>query len=151
MPVELAVYFGDGSDTTIKVMNDANNQRFSFTLSNQPHSVEFDPNNEIVLKLDGLKEDVNEYTGDDALVELYQNTPDPFTGKTQIAFSLPSAMPVKIVIYDITGKTVCEIPETVMSPGRQQVEFDASGLKKGMYYYSLETGHRKIVKKMMVK
>jgi aminopeptidase N len=168
MPIKLRVVFGDLndtsigdlsdtsiiiSDTTIKVINDANNQVFSFTFSKQPHSVEFDPDNDIVLKQATLTEGTAESKGNDndAAAHLYQNTPNPCSGKTQIAFELPSAMSVKIVIYDMHGQTVCDYADTNMSAGKQQVEFDASGLKKGAYYYSLETGHRKIVKKMSVK
>jgi aminopeptidase N len=50
MPIEIKISFTAGADTLIKVMNDANNQMFYFTFSRQPSSIQFDPNNQIVLK-----------------------------------------------------------------------------------------------------
>jgi aminopeptidase N len=150
MPVELQVNFTGGSDTIVKVMNNANNQLFSFTFTKQPDNLIFDPNDEIVLKQATTTIGINEYDGNDSFINLYQNTPNPFDDNTQIAFELPAAMPVKIVIYDVYGKTVCELLDTTMSAGSHKIEFNTNGIRKGMYYYSLESGHRKIVKKMMV-
>ena len=50
MPIELKISFTTGVDTLIKVMNDMNNQMFYFTFTRQPSSVQFDPDNQIVLK-----------------------------------------------------------------------------------------------------
>lgn len=50
MPIEIKISFNSGPDTLIKVMNDINNQLFFFTFTRQPISVQFDPNNQIVLK-----------------------------------------------------------------------------------------------------
>ena len=50
MPIEIKISFTSGPDTTIRVMNDANNQLFNFMFTRQPSSVQFDPNNQIVLK-----------------------------------------------------------------------------------------------------
>lgn len=50
MPIEIKISFTTGSDTTIRVMNDVNNQLFNFMFTRQPSAVQFDPNNQIVLK-----------------------------------------------------------------------------------------------------
>lgn len=50
MPVVVKVSFTTGSDSTIKIMNDANYQTFVFNFSRQPTGLTFDPNNDIVLK-----------------------------------------------------------------------------------------------------
>lgn len=50
MPIEIKIGFSNGTDTTVKVMNDVNNQLFTFNFNKQPNSVKFDPNNNIVLK-----------------------------------------------------------------------------------------------------
>jgi len=50
MPIEIKIGFVSGPDTLIRVMNDANNQMFYFTFTRQPSSVQFDPDNQIVLK-----------------------------------------------------------------------------------------------------
>lgn len=50
MPIEIKVNYNDGSNTIYRVMNTYNNQPFFFTSTKQPVSVEFDPNNNIVIK-----------------------------------------------------------------------------------------------------
>jgi len=50
MPITLKISFTTGSDTTIRVMNDVNNQLFVCDFFRQPTALVFDPNNDIVLK-----------------------------------------------------------------------------------------------------
>ena len=50
MPIELKISFQTGADTLIRAMNDSNSQSFRFTFSRTPTSLQFDPNNNIVLK-----------------------------------------------------------------------------------------------------
>jgi aminopeptidase N len=50
MPIELKIHFETGSDTTIKVMNDMNNQLFTYHFGQKPLSIQFDPSDNIVLK-----------------------------------------------------------------------------------------------------
>lgn len=50
MPIELKISFTTGSDTVIRVMNDANYQSFAFNFNRQPTGLTFDPDNNIVLK-----------------------------------------------------------------------------------------------------
>ena len=50
MILELNVQFADSSDTTFRVMNDSDNQHFTWLFSKQPAGFRFDPDNEVVLK-----------------------------------------------------------------------------------------------------
>lgn len=50
MPVQVRISFSTGSDSTIRVMNDVNNQTYEFFFERQPTSLVFDPGNDIVLK-----------------------------------------------------------------------------------------------------
>jgi aminopeptidase N len=50
MPIEIKISFTSGPDTTVRVMNDVNNQLFNFMFTRQPSAVQFDPGNQIVLK-----------------------------------------------------------------------------------------------------
>jgi len=50
MPMELKIEFLDGSDTTITVMNDTDNQEFTLQFMKEPVAFTFDPDNDIVLK-----------------------------------------------------------------------------------------------------
>ncbi|MDQ3194091.1 MAG: M1 family metallopeptidase [Bacteroidota bacterium] len=50
MPVELKIYFINGTDTIVKVNNEHNFQFYTFEFDKEPRRVSFDPNNQIVLK-----------------------------------------------------------------------------------------------------
>jgi aminopeptidase N len=50
MPVEIKISFASGPDAVFRVMNDENNQIFTWILNKQPTSIVFDPDNNIVLK-----------------------------------------------------------------------------------------------------
>jgi aminopeptidase N len=54
MPIEIKVHFNSGADSTMRVMNDVNNQIFTFNFNRQPLNVYFDPDNNIVLKVASL-------------------------------------------------------------------------------------------------
>ena len=50
MPIEIKLSFATGADTTIRVMNDANDQIYIWSFTRQPNNIIFDPSNDIVLK-----------------------------------------------------------------------------------------------------
>jgi hypothetical protein len=81
---------------------------------------------------------------------LGQNYPNPFNPVTNIGFSLPKGSFTKIIIYDITGKEVAELVNQDLQAGTYKVDFDASPLASGIYFYRLETEDFMQVKKMML-
>lgn len=54
MPIEIKVTFQGGTDTTMRVFHESNDQMFTFYFNRQPLSVSFDPNNQIVIKTASL-------------------------------------------------------------------------------------------------
>lgn len=54
MPIEIKVTFQGGTDTTMRVFHESNDQMFTFIFNRQPLSVSFDPNNQIVIKTASL-------------------------------------------------------------------------------------------------
>jgi hypothetical protein len=69
--------------------------------------------------------------------ELYQNTPNPFVGETQIGFNLPEASDVTITINDVTGKTL-KVIRGAFAKGYNNV--NVNDLPSGVMYYTLESG-----------
>lgn len=82
--------------------------------------------------------------------KLEQNFPNPFNPSTKISFSLPQNESVKLRVFDITGKEVASLVNGSLQKGQHVVEFNASGLSSGAYFYKLETGSFSDVKKMML-
>ena len=81
---------------------------------------------------------------------LYQNYPNPFNPSTNIKFDLPKKSYVRIIIYDILGKTVGTLVDEYKEVGGYQVEWDGSNYSSGTYFYKLETNNYTDVKKMIL-
>lgn len=82
--------------------------------------------------------------------ELSQNYPNPFNPMTNINFSIPRAGYVKLVVFDPLGKGVAELVNGQYTPGSYKVDFDASQLSSGTYFYRLEADGFTYVKKMVL-
>lgn len=81
---------------------------------------------------------------------LSQNYPNPFNPTTNINFSIPKAGYVKLIVFDALGKQVAELVNGQYNPGSYKVDFDATALSTGIYFYRLETDGFTDVKKMML-
>ena len=57
---------------------------------------------------------------------------------------------VPLKVFDITGKEVAVLVNEELSAGVYNVDFDASNLSSGTYFYSMETSGFRDVKKMVV-
>jgi hypothetical protein len=72
------------------------------------------------------------------LVQLEQNYPNPFNPTTTIEFSLPYASVVTLSVYNILGQEVSSLLlNQEMEYGEHEIEFDASLLPSGVYFYRL--------------
>jgi subtilisin-like proprotein convertase family protein len=81
---------------------------------------------------------------------LGQNYPNPFNPVTNIEFSISKAANTKMTVYDITGKEVAVLVNKQLTAGTYKVDFDASHLATGTYFYRLESGDFTEVKKMLL-
>ncbi|RPI13373.1 MAG: T9SS C-terminal target domain-containing protein [Ignavibacteriae bacterium] len=79
---------------------------------------------------------------------LSQNYPNPFNPSSKINFSIPKRDFVELKVYDMLGKEVMVLANGYMSAGEYEVQFDASGLSSGMYFYRMQSGDYISVKKM---
>jgi len=82
--------------------------------------------------------------------ELMQNYPNPFNPSTNIKFSITENGPVKLAVYDITGKLVEMLFSGDLSSGVYNINFNASKLSSGAYFYRLEAGSNVEIKKMVL-
>lgn len=81
---------------------------------------------------------------------LSQNYPNPFNPITKIAFRIPQKTFVKLDVYDILGRMVSELIHEEKEPGIYEVEFDASHLSSGIYFYTIKTFSFTETKKMIL-
>jgi poly(3-hydroxybutyrate) depolymerase len=72
--------------------------------------------------------------------KLFQNFPNPFNPTTTIRYVLSSRSHVTLTIYNTLGQIVKELVNGEMEAGYHEVQFDASGLSSGVYFYRLQAG-----------
>jgi PKD repeat protein len=68
---------------------------------------------------------------------LAQNEPNPFNPVTRIAFTLPRAGHVRLVVYNPRGQEVARLAEGTFEAGTHTVTWDASDQPSGLYIYRL--------------
>ncbi|MCK4980204.1 MAG: T9SS type A sorting domain-containing protein, partial [Candidatus Delongbacteria bacterium] len=71
-------------------------------------------------------------------LELYQNYPNPFNPSTEISFSLDESQLVKLSVYNLSGQLVSELVNKKLDKGIHKINFNASDLNSGIYFYTLE-------------
>ena len=79
---------------------------------------------------------------------LEQNYPNPFNPSTTISYSISSATPVKLKIYNVLGNEIATIVNEQLPAGNYTVEYDAYNLPSGIYFYTLTTNDFSETKKM---
>ncbi len=84
--------------------------------------------------------------------ELTQNYPNPFNPSTKISFSIPHGARVSVKVYNSLGQEVADIVNSSFSAGIHTVNFDASNLSSGLYFYSMQSaGFAKTLKMILVR
>lgn len=83
-------------------------------------------------------------------VELRSNYPNPFNPVTTISFALPEAQQVKLSVFDILGREVAILVNSIQEAGAHEVVFDAKDLPSGTYLYLIETQGERVTRKMML-
>lgn len=81
---------------------------------------------------------------------LSQNYPNPFNPTTKINFSIPKNGIVTLKVYDILGKEVATLVNGEKTAGSYIVDFNASNLASGVYFYRIEVNGFSEVKRMML-
>ncbi|HSG27503.1 MAG TPA: FlgD immunoglobulin-like domain containing protein, partial [Candidatus Krumholzibacterium sp.] len=76
---------------------------------------------------------------------LGQNVPNPFNPSTKISFDIAEQSSVSLKIYDINGRVIRTLVNSVMAPDRYEVNWDGrnengSMVASGVYFYRLQAG-----------
>jgi len=77
---------------------------------------------------------------------LYQNYPNPFNPMTTIRFTIPESRLTTMKIYNILGQEVATLLNNeAMDEGTHEVQFDASRLSSGVYFYRINVNNGEFV------
>jgi len=83
-------------------------------------------------------------------ITLYSNYPNPFNPATTIRFSIPEETFVTLKVFNTLGEEITTLINVNTIAGNYEVEFDATGLPSGIYFYRLQVGGFIDTKKMML-
>jgi PKD repeat protein len=81
---------------------------------------------------------------------LAQNYPNPFNPITVIAYQLSAVSFVDLSIYNILGQKIKTLIYEEQAAGKYEVTWDASHFAAGIYFYKIEAGEFRQVKKMIL-
>ncbi|MBC8277356.1 MAG: T9SS type A sorting domain-containing protein, partial [FCB group bacterium] len=82
--------------------------------------------------------------------ELKQNYPNPFNPVTTIEYSLPEAAKVTLTVFNTLGQQAAVLVDGYQQAGYKAVDFEASALSSGIYFYRIEAGDFISMKKMIL-
>ncbi len=86
---------------------------------------------------------------------LHANRPNPFPGATSIRFDLPQPTPVRLQIFDTSGRLVRTLVDQALPPGNHRVVWDGRDggqqpVASGVYYSVLQTGGTERSRQMLL-
>jgi hypothetical protein len=140
---EKAAFFGLGSHTsgTLSVRWPTGEVRDLGTVTADQHLHVIE--NDDPTGVDGQDPIVSEF-------RLSQNYPNPFNPATVISYSVPAGSDVSLKVYDALGQEVASLVDGFVSAGTHEVEFDASALASGIYFYRMTAGSFTDSKKLVL-
>jgi hypothetical protein len=81
---------------------------------------------------------------------LYQNYPNPFNAFTIIRYDLPEPVTTSLKVYDLLCREISTLVSGFKHAGEQSIEWNASNLPSGVYYYRLQVGSYIETKKLIL-
>jgi len=81
---------------------------------------------------------------------LSQNYPNPFNPSTKISFSITEPGLVLLKVYNLLGQEVATLVNEQLASNTYEVDFVASNLPSGVYFYKVESGNNSMTKKMIL-
>lgn len=81
---------------------------------------------------------------------LFQNYPNPFNPTTTIKYQIPELSFLTIKVYDVLGNEITALINEEKQIGSYEVNFDATGIPSGVYFYRLQAEDFAETKKMVL-
>lgn len=81
---------------------------------------------------------------------LTQNYPNPFNPATRLKYSIPQDGFVNLSVFNLLGEKIVTLVNRNQKAGIYEVNFDAGGYASGIYFYSIQAGSFKSVRKMLL-
>ena len=119
------------------------NEYFSYSITAHPGQTDVNFN----FTITDVEQDPS---GTPGKFSLSQNFPNPFNPSTVISYQLPVGGQVSLKVYDILGNEVSTLVNKFQTAGKYNIDFKASLLPSGIYFYRLQTGSFVETRKMIL-
>ena len=155
-----------GTLNIIGVSNTDGIASYPYPLTNYPYGIFAVINNDqtvVIVGWDSIFNQISNITGNKEInfyppnYQLYQNYPNPFNPKTTIRYSIPNFIfsgveesLVQLKVYDVLGNEIVTLFDELIPAGRYEVDFNASSLASGTYYYKIRSNDFVQTKKMLL-
>ena len=146
MPVQIKISTTI-KDTIITFFNNQPSQSFNFYVEGEPTNFIFDPHNFILE--DSFIEDPHNLEIPQNF-NLLQNYPNPFNNTTTIRFQSSKREKVIIKIFNLLGDEIAAIFNDEVEAGEYEVNFNASSLGSGVYFFRMFAGDFMKTKKLVL-
>lgn len=131
---------GKDFDTTFRLEQNTNPQMFKIKLPGAVTSFEFDPDNWLLKKVQGINQ-LPEIPSDDNYFEV---KPNPFTNELVMTFKNESAEDEKVEIIGLNGRV---LSKTIIKR-KKETSINTSGIQPGTYLLVVSHGNEKYVRKI---
>jgi len=121
-------------------------QTYTYRTKAYNNITESDYSDEVSLTVTGITEE----TGLPTEFSMSQNYPNPFNPTTKIKIALPQAVLTKLIVYDLLGREVQILINKELEAGYHEINFDASHLTNGVYFYRIQAGNFTETKKLLL-
>jgi len=135
------------------------NKSFLVYTQNNPDSIKFDVHifsNDILFWSDKITVNLDPTSVEDVTAsipteyELYQSYPNPFNPTTTIKYSIPEQSHVTLKVFDVRGRELAILVNGQQPKGNYEIEFNATELTSGVYFYKIQTGDFVDTRKMIL-
>lgn len=141
---EIGFVNGYGTTTSAKQYSFTDNSPLSGSIYYRLKQLDFDGSftysNEIEINFNGVVSDF----------VLEQNYPNPFNPSTKISWQSAAGSHQTLKVFDVLGNEVAVLVDEFREAGNHRINFNATGLASGIYYYTLTTGAVSQTKKMIL-
>jgi hypothetical protein len=104
-----------------------------------------------LVKLDSFPVDAKENKDNSPeSFKLVQNYPNPFNPSTKISYTIPERSNVSLKVFDLLGSEIAELVNGEIETGTFTINFNASNLPSGVYFYQFKVGEYLQTKKMIL-
>jgi len=142
-------YGGPGEDGAASIRQTADE---GFIVAGSTTSFGAGGNDALIIRLTSdqtsIAENGNPYLP--AELSLNPNYPNPFNAVTTISFQLAIPGNVKLAVYDLLGREIAILVNGYLETGNYTIDFDASGLSSGVYFYRMWAGDAVETRRMVL-